>query len=99
MTEPKANGGISVGESTGGAPEHYSARETNELALISLGLGIFWLFGFGSIAAIYLGRKALIEINRPERHEGGRAFAWAGILSGIYGLTSTGMVIAVALTV
>lgn len=75
-----------------------SGDEANELALISLALGIFWLFGFGSLAAIYLGRKALIQIAEPDRHESGRAFAWAGILSGIFGLTSTGLVIAVAFT-
>ena len=74
-----------------------SGRETNELALISLVLGIFWLFGFGSLAAIYLGRKALIEIADPRRGESGRVFAWAGIASGIFGLTSTGLVIAVAI--
>lgn len=61
-------------------------------------LGIFWLFGFGSIVAIYLGYKALVEIDRPENRESGRAFAWAGILSGIFGLASSGLVIAVALT-
>lgn len=80
------------------ARQESSGRETNELALISLALGIFWLFGFGSIAAIYLGRRALREIADPARNEGGRAFAWAGIASGIFGLTSTGMVIAIALT-
>ena len=95
---PNTNGGASLREPGGDPPEHYSAKETNELALISLGLGIFWLFGFGSLAAIYLARKALIEIDRSEGKESGRAFAWAGILSGIFGLTSTGMVIAVALT-
>lgn len=73
-----------------------SGREANELALISLALGIFWLFGFGSVAAIYLGRKALGEINRSGSEEGGRAFAWAGIASGVFGLISVGLVIAVA---
>lgn len=75
-----------------------SGTETNELALASLVLGIFWLFGFGSIAAIYLGRKALVEIDRHENRESGRVFAWVGILSGIFGLASSGLVIAVALT-
>jgi hypothetical protein len=84
-------------DGSGISPEE-SAKETNELALISLALGVFWLFGFGSIAAIYLGRKALGEIAQVERHESGRAFAWAGIASGVFGLMSTGLVIAVAIT-
>jgi hypothetical protein len=79
------------------ARQESSGRETNELALISLVLGIFWIFGFGSIAAIYLGHRALREIADPARNEGGRAFAWAGIASGIFGLTSTAMVIAIGL--
>lgn len=96
--ELNTDAGAPAGEPRSDSPEHYSAKEANELALISLGLGIFWLFGFGSLAALYLGRKALIEIDRSEGRESGRGFAWAGILSGLFGLTSTGMVIAVALT-
>ena len=80
-----------------GAPQD-AGDEANELALISLALGIFWLFGFGSIAAIYLGRKALIQIAQPDSHESGRAFAWAGIVSGLFGLTSTALVVAIAFT-
>ncbi len=93
----KGNGGVSVHQEVDQTTTD-SDTETNELALFSLVLGIFWLFGFGSIAAIYLGRKALVEIDTPERRESGRVFAWGGILSGLFGLTSTGLVIAVALT-
>ena len=75
-----------------------SGKDMNELALISLALGIFWLFGFGSLAAIYLGRKALLQIAQPGRHQGGRAFAWVGIASGVFGLMSTALVVAVAYT-
>lgn len=93
--EPTENGGISL---SGDAEKRRSdsGRETNELALISLALGIFWLFGFGSLAAIYLGWKALSEISRAGGREGGRAFAWTGIASGVFGLMSTGLIFAVA---
>jgi len=40
----------------------------------------------------------LVEIDRPENRESGRAFAWAGIVSGLIGLASSGLVIAVALS-
>ena len=71
--------------------------EANELALFSLFLGIFWVFGFGSLAAIYLGWKALREIGQDEQRERGRVFAWTGIATGLFGLTSTGLIIVVAL--
>ncbi len=94
----KGNGGVSLREEVVPPAPEESGTETNELALASLFLGIFWIFGFGSIAAIYLGRKALVEIDTPERRESGRAFAWGGILSGLFGLASTGLVIAVGVT-
>lgn len=71
--------------------------ETNELALFSLFLGIFWVFGFGSLAAIYLGWKALREIGDDEQRERGSVFAWTGIATGFFGLASTGLIIVVAL--
>ena len=77
--------------------QDFGAKEANTYSLISLFLGIIWLFGFGSLVAIYLGAKALREIRRPGSEESGRAFAWAGIVTGIFGLTSSGLVIAVAL--
>ena len=75
-----------------------SGRETNELALISLVLAIFWLFGFGSVAAIYLGARALREVAASGGRESGRAIAWAGIASGVFGLTSTALVAAIWLS-
>lgn len=76
--------------------QDFGAREANPYALVSLFLGIIWLFGLGSLAAIYLGARALREIRRPGSEESGRAFAWGGILTGIFGLTSVGLIIAVA---
>ncbi|OJU86142.1 MAG: hypothetical protein BGO11_01050 [Solirubrobacterales bacterium 70-9] len=70
----------------------------NEMAMISLALSIFWLFGFGSVAAIWLGRKALVEIDRSEGRESGRAMAWTSIAASAFGLTGTAMVAAVWLT-
>lgn len=71
--------------------------ETNGLALASLFLGIFWIFGIGSIVAIYLGHRGLKEIDASSGEQSGRAFAWAGIVSGLFGLISLGLVIAIAM--
>lgn len=73
-----------------------SGAETNELAVASLFLGIFWVFGFGSVAGIWLGVKSLREIERSDGGEGGRAFAWAGIVSGGVGLISLGFIFVIA---
>lgn len=93
--EKQANGGVTIhGGSAGPAPE--PGTETNELALFSLFLGVFWVFGFGSVAAIYLGWKALREIGQNEARERGRIFAWTGIVTGLFGLTSVALIFAVA---
>lgn len=70
--------------------------ETNGKAIASLFLGIFWLFGFGSLAAIVLGISADREIRASAGRQSGRAFAIGGIVSGVFGLISVGFVIAIA---
>jgi hypothetical protein len=78
-------------------PRVDTGPETNGLALTSLFLGIFWIFGIGSLVAIYLGHRALKEIEASCGEQSGRAFAWAGIASGVFGLISVGLVIAIAM--
>jgi hypothetical protein len=78
-------------------PDTDSGPEANGLALTSLFLGIFWIFGIGSVVAIYLGHKALKEIEASDGGQSGRAFAWTGIASGVFGLISLGLVIAIAM--
>jgi hypothetical protein len=72
-----------------------SGRDMNELAMISLALSIFWVFGFGSVAAIYLGVKALGEIDASEGRESGRAMVWASMGASAVGLVGTALVAAV----
>ncbi|MBS1676777.1 MAG: DUF4190 domain-containing protein [Actinobacteria bacterium] len=72
-----------------------SGREMNERAMVSLALSIFWVFGFGSVAAIYLGVRALREIGASEGRESGRAMAWTAIAASAVGLVGTMMVVAV----
>jgi hypothetical protein len=86
-----------VSSPSGAESEAETGPETNGLALTSLFLGIFWIFGLGSVVAIYLGHKALKEIEASDGAQSGRAFAWTGIASGIFGLISLGLVIAIAM--
>jgi len=69
-------------------------RETSELAIASLFLSIVWLFGLGSIAGLYLGRRSLREISGSEGRIGGRGIAIAGMVVGVAGLMSLALVIA-----
>jgi Domain of unknown function (DUF4190) len=59
-------------------------RRTNDLAILSLGLGIFWLGGIGSLLALILGFVARSQIKRGD--EGGGRLAVTGIVLGILGL-------------
>jgi hypothetical protein len=69
------------------------AAETNGLAIASLCLGIIWLFGVGSVLAIVLGYAGLRQIRESRGHEGGRAIAIAGVIVGVVGLASLGILI------
>ena len=67
--------------------------ETSGLAIASLFLGIIWLFGLGSILAIILGYLGMKEINASEGRRSGWAIALAGVIVGIVGLASLGILI------
>jgi uncharacterized protein DUF4190 len=68
-------------------------EETSGLAIASLFLGIFWVFGLASIAAIALGWRAVREIDASSEL-GGRGLAIAGIAIGFAGLAGSALLIA-----
>jgi len=76
-----------------GSPGGEEAGETNGFAIASLFVGIIWLFGVGSVAAIALGYLGLKQIDASAGHQSGRAIAIAGIVIGIVGLASLGILI------
>ena len=75
-------------------PAESDGAETSGLAIASLVLGIFWVFGLSSIAAIVLGVRAKREIDAAGGAIGGRGLAVAGIAIGIAGLASSGLLVA-----
>jgi hypothetical protein len=75
-------------------PADSDGAETSGLAIASLVLGIFWVFGLSSIAAIVLGIRAKREIDASGGALGGRGLAAAGIAIGIAGLASSGLLVA-----
>jgi hypothetical protein len=70
------------------------APPTSGTAIASVALGIFWLFGFGSIAALYFARRSLKEIEASDGAIEGRTLAVAGIWIAIAGLAGTALLIA-----
>jgi hypothetical protein len=78
---PKARGGLN------------DSQETSGYAIASLFIAIVWIFGLGSIVAIFLGRRALREIDESG-DMGGRGIAIAGIVIGLAGLASAGLLVA-----
>jgi Domain of unknown function (DUF4190) len=76
-----------------GSPGGEEAGETNGFAIASLFVGIIWLFGLGSIAAIALGYLGMKQIEASAGHQSGRAIAIAGIVIGVVGLASFGILI------
>jgi hypothetical protein len=82
-----------AGQANGG-PGGEDAGETNGFAIASLFVGIIWLFGVGSIAAIALGYLGMKQIEASAGHQSGRAIAIAGIVIGVVGLASLGILIA-----
>ena len=76
-----------------GGPGGEEAGETNGFAIASLFVGIIWLFGLGSVAAIALGYLGMKQIEASAGHQSGRAIAIAGIVIGIVGLASLGILI------
>jgi hypothetical protein len=67
------------------------------LALLTFALAALWLFGIGSLLALYLGRRSLRRMKaHPELR--GRTVAWAGIAVAIWGLGLTALWIGLSLT-
>jgi uncharacterized membrane protein len=67
--------------------------ETSGLAIASLFLGIIWLFGLGSILAIVLGYLGMKQVRESEGTRSGWAIALAGVIVGVVGLASLGILI------
>jgi hypothetical protein len=75
------------------APQGYAAApfgatpKTNTMAIVSLILGIVWIFGIASIVAVILGMKAKKEIREapPTAPQTGGGMATAGVILGWIG--------------
>lgn len=67
------------------------------LALLTFALAALWLFGIGSVLALYVGRQSLRRMkNHPELR--GRTVAWAGIAVAILGVGLAALWIGLSVT-
>ena len=70
---------------------------TDSYAILAFVLAALWLFGIGSLLALYVGRQSIRRMRaRPELR--GRPVAWAGIAVAIWGLALTALWIGLLLT-
>jgi hypothetical protein len=60
-------------------------RGTDRLAVLTFVLASLWLFGIGSLVALFVGRRSLRRLDAHEEMRG-RTLAWAGIAVAIYGI-------------
>jgi len=69
----------------------------DRLALVTFAFAALWLFGIGSLLALYVGRRSLRRMTaQPELR--GRTVAWAGIAVAILGLPFALLWIGLSLT-
>ena len=65
-------------------------RSLDWLSVLTLVLASLWLFGLGSLVALWLGRLSLRRTKeRPELR--GRTVAWAGIAVAVFGVLWAGL--------
>jgi hypothetical protein len=69
------------------------ATRTSVLAISSLVMGVFWMFGLGSVSAIVLGAMSFRRIARSQGTLTGKRLAVAGMIAGIIGLIVSGLVL------
>ncbi len=69
------------------------ATRTSVLAISSLVMGLFWMFGLGSASAIVLSVMSLRQIARSQGTLTGKRLAIAGMIVGIVGLIISGIIL------
>jgi hypothetical protein len=69
------------------SPVPVATQRTNPLAIVSLVMGILWLYWIGSAIAVVTGFIALRQIERSAGGQGGRGLAIAGLALGLAGLS------------
>ena len=79
------------------AAAHLSPRRFDRLAILSFVLASLWLFGIGSLIALYVAAKSLRRM-REHVELRGRAFAWAAVAIALFGAAMAALWIGLSAT-
>lgn len=69
----------------------------DRMAILTFVLAALWVFGLGSLLALYTGRVSLRR-TRLHRELRGRTIAWAGVAVAAFGIGMAGLWIGLSLT-
>ena len=69
----------------------------DRLAILTFALATLWLFGLGSLAALYVGSLSLRRMSTQPALRG-RTVAWAGMAVAVFGCLLGGLWIGLSLT-
>jgi hypothetical protein len=71
-------------------------RRLDRFAILTYVLAVLWVFGIGSLLALYVGRQSLRR-TRVQQELRGRTLAWAGVAVAVFGIAMAGLWIGVSL--
>jgi len=71
--------------------------QVDRLAILTFVLAVLWLFGIGSLLALYVGRRSLRRMRLQEELRG-RTVAWAGVAVAVFGIALGGLWLGFSLT-
>ncbi len=72
-------------------------KRLDRFAILTFVFAVVWLFGIGSLLALYVGRFSLRRM-RVEQELRGRTVAWAGVAVAIFGIGMAGLWIGLSVT-
>jgi hypothetical protein len=72
-------------------------KRLDRFAILTFVLAVLWLFGLGSVLALYVGRLSLRRL-RAQQELLGRTVAWAGVAVAIFGIAVAGLMLGLSLS-
>ena len=72
-------------------------RRLDRQAILTFVLAVLWLFGIGSLLALYVGRSSIRRL-RVEPELRGRTMAWAGVAVAVFGVAMAALWIGLSVT-
>jgi hypothetical protein len=67
------------------AAQQLRPRRLDWFSILTFVLAVLWVFGLGSLLALYVGRQSLRRMHAQEEFRG-RTVAWAGVALAVFGV-------------